>query len=131
MSTIKSLKVFALLLFSSAMMLPTSASAQDHQKYMRIAKITVDSTQLDEYKSALREQMSTAVKNEKGVLAYAAVADKKHKNQITILETYASVDAYEQHIKTAHFRKYKAAVEGMVSKLELIDVDPIAITSKQ
>jgi quinol monooxygenase YgiN len=105
-------------------------SAQDRTTYMRIAKITVDSTKLDDYKVALKEQMQSAIRLEKGVLAYSAVQDKKNPSKITILETYASVDAYQAHTQTKHFKKYKAIVVDMVKELELIDVVPIAIHSK-
>jgi quinol monooxygenase YgiN len=107
-----------------------SAFAQDQTTYMRIAKITVDSTKISEYKTALKEQMQSALQIEKGVLAYSAVQDKKNPERITILETYANIEAYQAHIQTAHFKKYKAIVADMVKQLELIDVDPIAIQSK-
>lgn len=104
--------------------------AQDGATYMRIAKITVDSMKLDDYKAALKAQMQSAIGLEKGVLAYSAVQDKKNPSKITILETYASVDAYQAHIQTEHFKKYKAIVMEMVKELELVDVVPIAIQSK-
>jgi quinol monooxygenase YgiN len=107
-----------------------SAFAQDQTTYMRIAKITVDSTKINDYKIALKEQMQSALQLEKGVLAYSAVQDKKNPERITILETYANIEAYQAHIQTAHFKKYKAIVTDMVKQLELIDVDPIAIKSK-
>ncbi|OYX85694.1 MAG: hypothetical protein B7Y83_03870 [Flavobacteriales bacterium 32-34-25] len=110
------------LLFSNKM------TAQSSNKYMRIAKIVVDSTQLEPYRAALKEQMKAALKLEKkGVLAYSAVYDKNNPTHITILETYASVAAYEAHIQTSHFKKYKATVENMVKSLELTDVIPISI----
>ena len=105
-------------------------SAQDGTTYMRIAKITVDSTKLDEYKTALKEQMKSAIRLEKGVLSYYAVQDKRNPSKITILETYASTDAYQAHTQTVHFKKYKATVVYMVKELELTDVVPIAIQSK-
>jgi len=105
-------------------------SAQDGTSYMRIAKITVDNTKLDDYVSALKEQMQSALRLEKGVLAYSAVQDKKDPSKITILETYASADAYQAHTQTEHFKKYKTTVADMVKQLELIDVVPIAIQSK-
>ena len=97
---------------------------------MRIARITVDKAKLDAYKLALNEQMQSALDHEKGVLAYSAVQEKNDPSRITILETYASVAAYQSHIMTAHFKKYKAAVEGMVTQLELIDVVPIGVRAK-
>lgn len=104
--------------------------AQSSDSYMRIAKIVVDSTQLENYRNALKEQMKSALKLEKGVLAYSAVQDKDEPTRITILETYASVAAYQKHTQAPHFKKYKATVENMVKSLELIEVLPIAIGDK-
>jgi len=105
--------------------------AQDMTTYMRIAKITVDSAKLGDYLVALKAQMQSALKYEDGVLAYSAVQDKISPNKITILETYASVAAYQSHIQTEHFKKYKATVADMVKQLELADVIPVAIQSKK
>lgn len=105
--------------------------AQDKAKYMRIANIAVDSASLDKYKAALKQQMRAALKLEPGVLAYSAVYHKNNPAQITILETYASVAAYEAHIQTVHFKKYKATVADMVKSLELIDVVPIVVEKKR
>jgi|SRR5688572_11923072 len=105
--------------------------AQNQVTYMRIAKITVDSTKLNDYLVALKIQMQSALKYEDGVLAYSAVQDKNHPNKITILETYASIAAYQSHIQTDHFKKYKSTVVDMVKQLELTDVIPISIQAKQ
>ena len=123
---------WTLLIFIITMMTISlkNSFAQDGTRYMRIAKITVDSMKLDDYKAALKEQMQSAIRLEKGVLAYSAVQDKKNPSKITILETYASVDAYQAHTQTEHFKKYKAIVVDMVKELELVDVVPIAIQSK-
>ena len=91
----------------------------------RIAKIKVDVNQLEQYKVALKEQMNTAIKLEPGVLSYTVVADKKDASLITIMEVYANLEAYQSHILTPHFKKYKDAVKNMVLSLELIDTDLI------
>jgi quinol monooxygenase YgiN len=108
-----------------------NSMAQDKTTYMRIARITVDSVNLNDYLTALKTQMQSALKYEKGVLAYSAVQDKNNPNKITILETYASVPAYQSHIQTDHFKKYKTTVADMVKELELSDVIPISIQTKQ
>ena len=122
-----------LLVWAIVMMTLTSQNsiAQDKTTYMRIAKITVDSVKLSDYLIALKTQMQSALKYEKGVLAYSAVQDKNNPNKITILETYASVPAYQSHIQTDHFKKYKTTVADMVKQLELTDVIPISIEIKQ
>ena len=108
-----------------------SMEAEAQQKQMvRIAKITVDPAQLDAYNAALKEQMTTAVRLEPGVLTYYAVADKKDLSHITILEIYADTAAYQAHIQTEHFKKYKATVLHMVKSLELEDVDLIGVAKK-
>jgi len=106
------------------------AMAQQKNQMVRIAKIRVDPAQLDSYNAALKEQMTTAIKVEPGVLTYYAVADKEHPSHITILEIYADSAAYLSHIETIHFKKYKATVEHMVQSLELLNVDIIGIAKK-
>ena len=106
------------------------SKAQDSKRMYRIAKIKVDAKQLAVYTSLLQEQMYTAIKLEPGVLSYTAVADKKDTTSITILEVYASNEAYQSHILTPHFKKYKDAVKDMVLDLELIDTNFVCSAKK-
>jgi quinol monooxygenase YgiN len=96
----------------------------------RIAKIKVDINQLEKYKVALKEQMNIAIKVEPGVLSYTVVADKKDLSLLTILEVYANLEAYQSHILTPHFKKYKDTVKDMVLSLELIDTELIERVNK-
>ena len=107
-----------------------NSNAQDGNKMYRIAKIKVDASQLDKYTSALKEQMNAAIQLEPGVLSYTAVADKKDATSITIFEVYASQEAYQSHIVTSHFKKYKETVKDMVLSLELTDIDLVAREKK-
>ena len=104
--------------------------AQEKIQMVRLAKIKVDPSKLDKYNSALKEQMTTAVRVEPGVLTYYAVADKSDPSHITILEIYADTAAYQSHITTTHFKKYKEIVKDMVISLELVDVSLIASAKK-
>jgi len=115
----------ATMLFSAG-----QANAQQDHRMVRIAKIQINPAQLDSYNVALKEQMTTAVKVEPGVLTYYAVADKADPSHITILEIYADTAAYQSHIQTTHFKKYKATVQNMVKSLELQDVSLIGIAKK-
>lgn len=107
------------------------AIAQNRETYVRIAKIIVDSTQLDAYKAELKTGMETSVRLEPGVLTMYAVYDNQFPTHITILETYASKEAYQLHIETPHFKKYKSGTLAMVKALELVDVTPIAYEVKK
>jgi quinol monooxygenase YgiN len=86
---------------------------------------------VESYKEALKEHAETAVRVEPGVLMLYAVYEKEHPNHVSVFEIYANVDAYNFHIKTPHFLKYKAAVQDMVRSLELTDVVPIALEAKK
>jgi quinol monooxygenase YgiN len=108
----------------------TKAMAQQKDQMVRIAKIKVDPLQLEKYNTALKEQMTTAVRVEPGVLTYYAVAEKTDPASISILEIYADTAAYKLHIETPHFKKYKETVKDMVKSLELIDVTLIGSAKK-
>jgi quinol monooxygenase YgiN len=110
--------------------LSLTATAQVNTKMYRIAKIKVDANQLERYQVALNEQMNVAIQLEPGVLSYTVVADKKDANSITIFEVYASLEAYQSHIATPHFKKYKETVKDMVLSLELIDTELVARVQK-
>ena len=45
--------------------------------------------------------------------------------KIYILEVYADREAYQAHLQTAHFRKYKEGTADMVKSLKLIDTNPL------
>ena len=108
-----------------------STYAQENPTMYRIAKIKVDAKQLALYQVALNEQMNTAIQLEPGVLSYTVVADKKDASSITIFEVYASLEAYQSHIATPHFKKYKETVKDMVLSLELIDTKLVARLQKE
>lgn len=120
--------IFAL--FVLTFTLDKKLMAQEKNQMVRLAKIKVDPLQLDKYNAALKEQMSTAIRVELGVLTYYAVADKNDPSSITILEIYADTAAYQSHILTPHFKKYKETVKDMVKSLELVDVNLIASAKK-
>ena len=102
-----------------------NASAQEKKQIVRLAKLVIDSAQLENYKAMLKEGIETAVKVEPGVLTLYAVSEKNNPTHITILEIYADADAYKAHIQTAHFIKYKTGTKDMVKSLELVETDPI------
>jgi quinol monooxygenase YgiN len=107
-----------------------NAMAQEKNQMVRLVKIKVDPSQLDNYNKALKVQMTTAVRVEPGVLTYYAVADKNDPTSYTILEIYADTAAYKSHTETTHFKKYKETVKDMVQSLELIDVSLIGSATK-
>lgn len=126
MSTSKNILKAALLLGVAAAAVSWSAKpqAQTPQK-VRLARIVVDSTRLDSYKALLKEGVEAAMRKEPGVLSLYAVFEKKKPNHLTILEVYADEAAYQAHLKTPHFLKYKNGTQDMVQSLELVDTNPL------
>ncbi len=92
---------------------------------VRLSLITVDPVRLDEYNALLKEEIEVSMRVEPGVRVLYAVADRENPHQITILEMYAGEAAYQSHIQTPHFMKYKQDTLDMVQELELVDVDPL------
>ena len=59
-----------------------------------------------------------------------AVAVKGQPGQIRIFEMYADTAAYEAHLQTPHFLKYKSGTQGMVKSLRLLETDPVLLRAK-
>ncbi|MDE7409667.1 MAG: antibiotic biosynthesis monooxygenase [Muribaculaceae bacterium] len=92
---------------------------------VRLSKIQVNPAYLDEYMKYAVEVGTKSLETEPGVLTMYAVADKENPCSITILETYASQEAYKSHIASEHFLKYKQGTLHMVDSLLLDDVTPL------
>lgn len=122
-------KLAAIIFFS--LFLCTNLFAQEKSNQMvRLAKLVIDSTQLDKYNALLKEEIEASVAKEPGVLTLYAVAEKSRPTHITILEIYASEEAYRSHLKAPHFLKYKTGTANMVKSLELVEVDPLIPSMK-
>jgi len=103
----------------------SNASAQNKPQMVRLAKLVIDSTQLETYKAMLKEEIETSVRVEPGVLTLYAITEKKNPTHITILEIYADTAAYQAHLQTPHFIKYKNGTKDMVKSLELVESVPL------
>ena len=95
------------------------------EKIVRLAEIEVYPEMLDDYLKFAGEVGKTSVETEPGVLKLLSMQSKADPCKITILEVYADDTAYQSHIKTPHFKKYKEGTAKMVKSLKLIDVAPI------
>ncbi|SOD15379.1 putative quinol monooxygenase [Pedobacter xixiisoli] len=104
--------------------------AQHQERMIRIAKIEVHPEYLEEYKSFLTEEIKASLTKEPGVLTLYAMHEKDEHYKISILEVYANTTAYEAHIKTPHFLKYKTGTLKMIKSLELLDMSPILFEEK-
>ena len=107
-----------------------AAVAQESGQYVQLAEIVVDAAQLDAYKAAVQEQIDAAIRKEPGVLVLYAVSEKDDPTRVKVFEIYRDRSAYEAHLGSDHFKKYKATVEKMVKTLKLVQATPIALYAK-
>ena len=118
----KSFIVFIILVLLSCL---NYASAQNTNQMVRLAKIVIDSAQLENYKAALKEEIETSVRVETGVKTLYAVSEKNNTTHIAILAIYADTAAYKEHLQTPQFIKYKTGTKDMVKSLELVESIPL------
>ena len=100
----------------------TNISAQTNDMMIRISEIEIDSNYLEAYKAILKEEASASMQIEPGVISIYPMYQKEHSTQVRILEIYADREAYESHLKTPHFQKYKTTTLKMVKSLKLVDM---------
>lgn len=99
---------------------------------VRISEIEIIPEYLEQYKKILKEESSTSVQVEPGVIAIFPMWQKQNPATFRLVEMYASQAAYQAHLRTAHFTYYKTATLTMVKSLKLVDMealDPEGITS--
>lgn len=92
---------------------------------IRLSKIEIYPQFLDEYMKYATEVGEISLRTEPGVLTMYALSEKENPCKITILETYTSKGAYDKHIASEHFQKYKQGTLNMVKSLVLSDQEPL------
>jgi quinol monooxygenase YgiN len=92
---------------------------------VRIAEIEIHAASAAAYSAILKEEAAASLKLEPGVLAIFPMFQKADSTQVRILEIYASKEAYQLHLKTPHFLKYKTTTSDMVKSLKLVEMDAI------
>ena len=99
--------------------------------FVRVADIEVDPAQREAFDAAVKEEMSESVRVEPGVLAIYAVAEKDEPSRLHFFEIYASEAAYDEHLRTPHFRKYRTITKSIIRSRALVEMVPIQLSSKR
>ena len=99
------------------------------ERIVRLAEIEVYPESLEQYMGFAKEVGTVSMATEPGVIGLFSMQDKEDPNKVYILEVYADKEAYQSHIQTAHFKKYKEGTADMVKSLKLIDTNPM-VTAK-
>ena len=100
-------------------------TANEQDMVVRIAEIVVYPQYMDEYLTAATQIQQSSLEKEPGVICLFPTQLKEDSCQIRILEIYASKEAYQHHIQTDHFKKYKQGTIHMVKFFKLQDLLPL------
>ena len=103
---------------------PSAATATANM-IVRIAEIEVFPQYLEEYLAFANEVDRLSIERESGVICLFPMQSAEDSTKIRILEIYASEKAYQQHLKTDHFQKYKQGTLHMVKDLKLPTMKPL------
>jgi quinol monooxygenase YgiN len=93
---------------------------------VRIAEIEVNEGYLDAYLAAAHNVGTKSVESEPGVICIFPMQVKESPNTIRIVEIYRDDEAYQAHLQTSHFLKYKQGTLHMVKSLQLVATEPLA-----
>ncbi len=85
---------------------------------VRIAELEIDPNQIAAYHALLAEEVEASVRIEPGVLFLYALAIKGSPDKVRVIEAYADPAAYEAHLATPHFLKYKTHTAGMSGRCD-------------
>lgn len=119
----KKIIIFACVCLLVACSEKASENMQDKysSRLVRLSKLEIHEEYLEEYLTFVGEVGRESVEKEEGVITLFSVQEKENPCRITILEIYASQEAYQKHIASSHFQRYKQGTLHMVKDLQLID----------
>jgi quinol monooxygenase YgiN len=98
--------------------------------FVRLADLRVNPAQLATFKAAAVRHAEATMRDERGALALHAIAEKDRPENIRVLEIYVDDAAYEAHLRTPHFRQFRASTEAITTSRALFDTVPVLLGAK-
>ncbi|WP_158223375.1 carboxymuconolactone decarboxylase family protein [Mucilaginibacter sp. MD40] len=92
---------------------------------VRIAEIEIVPEYLEQYNAILKKQSTISIEKEPGVISIFPMYQKDNPTVLRLLEIYAGKQAYDAHIRSAHFQEYKTSTLKMVKSLKLVEMGTI------
>jgi quinol monooxygenase YgiN/uncharacterized protein (DUF1330 family) len=117
------------MLAAMALMLPFGAlSQQQPRPYVRWAEL--ETSDLAALQAAGRANIAASIATEPGVLALHSAVEKANPARMRVLEVYASADAYQAHVQSAHFQKFVRETQGLLRNRAVFDTTPVLLGAK-
>ena len=99
-------------------------------QFVLVVELEIDSSQLEPFKAAIKENGETAVRVEPGCRGFSAVFEKGNPTRVRLFEIYENAEAFKAHLETPHFKKYAETTKDMVKSRKRIDNVPITLNVK-
>jgi quinol monooxygenase YgiN len=110
----------------------TIAMAQETpSRYVRVAELQIDPAQAEAFAAATREVGQASVRLEAGCLVLYAVAERDNPGFVRVFEIYRDPAAYQAHVQTPHFQKFRSTTDAMVISRKLLEAVPVSLATKQ
>ena len=98
----------------------------------RVNYVTVDVKEgfNDAFREIVLDEMKQSIKKEEGVYVIYAATAIGNPNKWYFFEIYENEKAYQNHRKTAHFKKYIEQTENIIENKEFINIEGIKLLNK-
>jgi alkylhydroperoxidase/carboxymuconolactone decarboxylase family protein YurZ/quinol monooxygenase YgiN len=97
----------------------------ENDMLVRISEMQIMPESSAEYLAILEEEARKSVELEPGVISIFPMLCSDDPSQVRIVEVYRNRSAYEAHIASLHFQRYKTSTKDMVKSLRLVDMQVI------
>lgn len=104
---------------------PMHAQPTPSDPMVRLAEVEVHPDKVEAFLQVAQEVARASVETEPGVLALYPVRVKGTSSTFRVIEVYRDKAAYEAHLKTPHFLRYKEASLPLVASLCLLDTESL------
>lgn len=101
------------------------AAGEETGAVFRISEVEVHPGFSGPYAEAGKAVASASVGREPGVICIVPLRSKENPALFRIVEIYADRNAYDAHLRTEHFLKYKRETLRMIKSLSLPDFIPV------
>jgi quinol monooxygenase YgiN len=109
---------------------PPASAQTPAAPVVRWADLSVDPARLSDFKAAANEHGSAVLDAEPGVLALHAVAEKDNPSSIHVFEMYVDAAAYQAHLRSPHFQRFRTRTEKWIIERQLHEGVPVRLAAK-
>jgi len=99
-------------------------------EFIRWAELEIDPAQSAGFKIAAKAHAKAVLRAEPGVIAWHAVSEADHPARVHVFEMYQDAEAYQFHLRQAHFLDFRTATETMITRRQLHDVAAVRLGAK-